>query len=74
MRAILAGGLSEATYECYSTVVNEYEAWNDSLIKELQVSENKRAHAYKKLVCDLGKDARILIQNGHLSAGSSRSG
>ena len=30
MKAILSGGLSEATYDCYVTTVGQYEAWHDT--------------------------------------------
>lgn len=60
MRAILAGGLSEATLSGFLTVISAYEEWNEVL--EVPLSEAARAHAYKKLITNLSTDLKMQLQ------------
>ena len=48
MKAILEGGLAEATFSCFLDVTGAYEDWNEVL--ETPIPEATRAHSYKKLI------------------------
>ena len=56
MKAILDGGLPDATFSSFLDVTGAYEDWNEVL--ETPIPEATRAHAYKKLVMNISRNVR----------------
>ena len=54
MRLILTNGMQDATFSSYLDVVGNYEELNE--VRANPIPERTRAHSYRKMVCDLGKD------------------
>ena len=58
MENIISSGLSEATWDCYTTVTGLHEEWNETLDSNSILTDVKRAHLYRKMLNKLGPEVR----------------